>query len=766
MRVQTKLDLRGEGPSLNEPKTLDIKVPEGRVPTAAEIKAMEKAMRDTMASIGKTASWLHNIKGNPDKLPTTSEAYAMFPEADLQFRYDHKSEETHYGEGGVEMRSAYDDHRQGSGVGRIGNFPVLEINVGTGRFTAKVPYKHIGDNEDKVKWNNRQQHWQAGRKTLDHKMEGSRPLDVPLEDVQDLQQGKRGGEILFGGVLPADGVLKGSQTYKARAAANDFNIPVTVTLTYQFSPFPPEEIELLILPPKGYSDWRPAGGKDEKTAADERLRVEVKVQKKGGGAPKRKVVAIHYRLVGTSKEKGVCMNWPPKGQAKGSFDYAFEEERNPDFDIGDDGQTARHQGDNLLQDRVEVSSFDYGGWCDLQVEGELDNGQRIEGRVDGKRNLYRLPIPERDSGSHIAISFLKKHGALSQEDDSDDEDKPAGDGFNGDGLTLYEEYRGFVAGERAVITADGTSAGVSQDWTAGNPQKKDLFVLNGVPDNPFSWRGIEVYRAATGLDVHPRLQPHQVGDDRVINFNRTAGAHLADQHAMEIKSGATSDGAAYVDTCGPPGVAGPVHMPIGWELYRPRSGERLIPSFERTLAHEMLHASNVNHHGDSDFKAQWILVDIPTPHVVENRKRLFYDSSAGGYRTEEVTGTVVNVLREDGSPVPLKDIFPGNSKVRTAIVSLPQGQHSGAEDCLMRYWVSTAYMTSESSRDRYLTGDEVRGDTICGTLAGTGVNSAGRSPRSRHGDASGPNARYGIAKQRGGCRHLFRINDRGGAAPR
>jgi hypothetical protein len=115
------------------------------------------------------------------------------------------------------------------------------------------------------------------------------------------------------------------------------------------------------------------------------------------------------------------------------------------------------------------------------------------------------------------------------------------------------------------------------------------------------------------------------------------------------------------------------------------------------------------------------------------------------------TPAIITVKREDGSIIPpTSRIFGGEDGVIVTL-GVRRGQHSGVEACLMRYDSSWAYVSEDDPSVRYyVQGDEERGNMLCATSAGTGVNDSRREPQSRYGPA-GPN--------RGDCMHQICVSD-------
>ena len=104
-------------------------------------------------------------------------------------------------------------------------------------------------------------------------------------------------------------------------------------------------------------------------------------------------------------------------------------------------------------------------------------------------------------------------------DDDDGETEPVGDGFKGDGLSLYEEYRGFF---------------VNGTHTRGDPVKKDLFVWDKVR-NDHAEPGVVFFERMAGIIIHRIKNDDEVMNDYVVNCNygpRTP--RWTNQHAVKI----------------------------------------------------------------------------------------------------------------------------------------------------------------------------------------------------------------------------------------
>jgi hypothetical protein len=578
---------------------------------------------------------------------------------------------------------------------------------------------------------------------------------------REIKTGLHSGEHSLGELRPAYGIIEGvlpggfgnisGQSLHSIVGSRG-NIVGSVSVQYVLSPYPPEPVELIIEPPADYDKWRPIAANDEKTAGDV-VPIKVVLRKPGGGVPRFKPMRYNFFLKNTSRERGVCLNWPPPplpgspaANEPPPFDLQFEQDKNQDYlSVGYDGQAMAHTvptdatGAAALTAVVNVSCFDYGAYGEFEASAELENGQTVYGVVKFTSDQQQLKLPLCNDGSHIALSFLENLSHLPDNDDS--ENDPVGDRFTGDGLTLYEEYRGFMNGD---------------DWTPGNPKKKDVFVLNQMRTHPFVARGIKLFESTTKLVVHQLLRDNQVDADMAINFSRTREPHAVDQHVIRIIAAPAGRGYANVDDNGTPGTAKAVNMAPDCPWIRVINGQPIL-YFAATLAHEMVHCCNVYHHGEKDETRYWYQ-GLGTDQILEQATGL--DSQGNVILTG--TATPITVKQENGAVVSAVGIFGGRKPERFVSLGMPQGQHSGFEECLMRYDIAFAYPSSTTPNVRYLTGGEPVGVVLCTSAAGSGVNAAGRSPQSRYGPAA--NATNGgpdVVANRGNCAGQLRVNDLG-----
>ena len=525
-----------------------------------------------------------------------------------------------------------------------------------------------------------------------------------------------------------------------------------LVLTWTLTPLI-EEVEVVV-ESDDYENWLPLGDLRDWNKAGTNLFFTARLQTKDGQVPQSRAKTIKFELLEVSSEPGVCMNRPTKQSANNNPDLRFESRLNqppfvvPALSIQDSGMTATTPDGEYAAVVAGVSSFDFGAYGKLKVTAEV-NGREIVGywKNDPAKEQKPLLLPKRKPDSHIADKWKEDEGATDLPDNDDDENEPVGDTHKGDGLTLYEEYRGFSQ---------------NLEHLRASPKKKDLFITDKIN----TWRsknGIELFAAQSGLKVHSKFRDSELTSrvdsiDRWINFNVGPNTpHVVDQHGLVLvavagraDNEAVSSGEfekfnttpASVDvieigsTITAPSTAPPQQQNIEGINSVRRDGVLILTDFEQaSLAHEIAHGCSVWHHGDCDKEFNWeIALKIgdtnPPPYIASEQG--------------------LNIVLEREPGVVMRSP-PWSFGTKTIRLGVPQGQHSGAEDCFMRYAVADAYAQRNSNVRFWVRGDELKGIFLCDSPNGTGVNTAGRTPQSRYGNAAGG---------RGDCKGQICVNDR------
>lgn len=215
----------------------------------------------------------------------------------------------------------------------------------------------------------------------------------------------------------------------------------TLTTTWSCTPKGTEEYELLLEAVGDYDKWLPQGNLLRPELPGSHLTLKATFQKKGGGIPKQKFEKVVVTLNGTSREKGIALNFP-KQAPSGDFDLRFPESF---ATLTEDGQRAEIEPGNtgVLAMTIPIDAYDFGAFSTLRAVAFMADGLEVIGRFKPTGAEFVL-LPRDDDGNHVADWWQKeKRIPLGTLADSD-EDPQLGRANAGDGIPLYEEYRGFV----------------------------------------------------------------------------------------------------------------------------------------------------------------------------------------------------------------------------------------------------------------------------------------------------------------------------------
>jgi len=295
-------------------------------------------------------------------------------------------------------------------------------------------------------------------------------------------------------------------------------------------------------------------------------------------------MTIHF--IARSNEPGKAMNANLDSSSQTSPDLYFQASRNHLANCRDDPTGNGHYGTCTTKFPENVGQFfinsdDYGSYSRLDVSCEscvpltlvagvypeaFKRNQvwevAVEEQNQEKRAVY---VPTDTNRNQISDGYLPDRTStpLATEDL---DNSPVGNGKKGDGLSAYEEYRGFINRKKKHVRTD---------WS-----KKTLLVEN--PD----LISTNLFETASGIEVvEIDAQQHR---NRIINFN-SKYANLVDQHGVILK---------LVPDLGDR-VAGRC---ISCDRDRPKSAElvAISPGSENTStpAHELGHAVGMSHHGE------------------------------------------------------------------------------------------------------------------------------------------------------------------------
>lgn len=334
----------------------------------------------------------------------------------------------------------------------------------------------------------------------------------------------------------------------------------------------PQDVEAVIIPFPGFEGWIPEGGKDEDTeggfpfVVDAKLRLKNKPDKETSEKAKFK-----FELIDTSKEPGLCLNAPKKDKAKRSFDLKFRQEENPDLKVSNEGQTAQSK-EYQESETVVISSYDWGAYGKLKVTATLASGEQVIAHVEGKPQQEMLVIPCDKNDNRVADEWEKQEGVFDKKLPAnwDGAEEPKGQKAAGDGISLYEKYRGFE------FEGIHERLDLNQKYLfVHDPDEIVRRLDSEIPQLVLTMSEVVITNEsvqATRFSAVSKLRLRYVDDDhwtgsgssnekkRIINFNTGWKAgHAVDQHALDV----AFNNAAYGDPA----------LPVGYQDARKKAGK-------------------------------------------------------------------------------------------------------------------------------------------------------------------------------------------------
>jgi hypothetical protein len=276
---------------------------------------------------------------------------------------------------------------------------------------------------------------------------------------------------------------------------------------------------------------------------------------------------------------------------------------------------------------VAVTAMDFGAHGELRAYVDAGCGAwvpvPIRGHVDPTNagpmpSAVRLQIPD-DSDANFMADHYQRYRGLHAAVDADDQ--PTGDGTAGDGLTAFEEYRGFMTQVGSVCDP------LKVRHVRTDPKVKDLFIrvsdpiLEPIADD-FGLLTASPANAASALSVHTVCPDHYVDDHtRIVNFtmhrNPGEGIHGArltqerPQHGVYLLDAPLGNGLlGESGGFGPPRNVSRVTVDIAG--IRAAYGPARVSDYLRLITlHELGHAVGIRHHGDGNIGGPVVLLDTP-----------------------------------------------------------------------------------------------------------------------------------------------------------
>ncbi len=254
--------------------------------------------------------------------------------------------------------------------------------------------------------------------------------------------------------------VKNGFTLDKSSTVNYKNGNVSIAITYHVSVSLLQEskYEAVLFPvdKNKYKTWIPEGPKiNEKEqvekdaqgiACGNRLDFQIMVWDKKTHQPAVMPWKARFFFTEASKNSGWCMNYPSQKLSDKKPDLRFNStDPNAIYEHVDETELITK---NTVQDKtITVISYDYGSYGKLNADVTLEDGTKLETHViDQIESEQAISIPLDGNYNDIADQWEKNQGIfdLNYPPNEDNESIGSPNTNRGDGITLYEEYRGFV----------------------------------------------------------------------------------------------------------------------------------------------------------------------------------------------------------------------------------------------------------------------------------------------------------------------------------
>jgi hypothetical protein len=161
---------------------------------------------------------------------------------------------------------------------------------------------------------------------------------------------------------------------------------------------------------------------------------------------------VEYRLTAVSREPGTCLN-------------STDQSRDPDVTFAPNQTGLAINGDVARADaavgRVTLLTHDYAASTELRARARFGNDW-VEARATFGGGAF-ITVPRDEDGNRIADCWQLVNDTQGRDADWDEDAEPKAAKAKGDGFTLFEEYRGVMAGARHMRL---------------NPNRMEVFVLD------------------------------------------------------------------------------------------------------------------------------------------------------------------------------------------------------------------------------------------------------------------------------------------------
>jgi len=310
------------------------------------------------------------------------------------------------------------------------------------------------------------------------------------------------------------------RTKQGAVEAGDARDGVNFKVEFMGSPVPPPgENEMIFVASAAYDAWIPAPLAERMPGISfsppaSKLEITVRIQPKQGGGEARKD-KIYFSLEDVTRHKGRCGNYPLNGLEKDDLRFAVEQSSGSVVD----GSKDAHTTGEVTEATIAIEATDTAAYGKLTARAPALSLKAIYKPA----NAYALVVPRDDDGNKIADAWERQMKLGPRRDVMADKDTAPGRDRAGDGLTVFDEYRGLVILENGVKT-----------FKRFNPLVQEVFVVD--PSGSFDaalWRQASDVTACK-VDETMLAGGADREESRVINFNADDGEHK--KYAIRVET--------------------------------------------------------------------------------------------------------------------------------------------------------------------------------------------------------------------------------------
>lgn len=219
---------------------------------------------------------------------------------------------------------------------------------------------------------------------------------------------------------------------------------------------------------------------------------------------------IQFTLFDVTTERGRFLNDKAKMNDNTPDLAIYSGYTNPDYNVTEPFTASKPISGKSQTQTINITCNDYGAYGKLKVSVKV-KGNWYEADADGAPDKF-ITIPTDFNNNKIADYWEKQNNVFGLAADWDEDPTPSGQARNGDGMTNYEEYRGFMV--------DDGSGGKEHIRT--QPKEKEIFVIDeGQIFDISTWKsasGIKAYWLTTDLVFGSNGGGELNQDYRWVNF--------------------------------------------------------------------------------------------------------------------------------------------------------------------------------------------------------------------------------------------------------